>query len=179
MPEMLGLFYAWDNPSVLQTTSPTQVNTLAACGQPLKLIKDWHVQTFRPKWFGLFGGPGQITYRTWSRKARQISVVDLDKRDIEIRMSIDGRNEGYTAVELDPSVDCGQDVKKCIDMGFASALILVPPGRHKVTAEIVKGGCYFYYDMLCLTTHARRWCIQLGRRAQEACYVECPRVLLG
>ena len=138
---LLGLFIAWDNAPAIQSSTVSQVNT--QCGLPLKLIQDWHVRTFRPRWFGLFGAPGKITYRTWSRKARQISVVDLDKRDIAINLRIDGRDQGTTKVDLDPNISCGDNVQKCIDMGFASALVLVPAGRHKVTAEIVRGGCYF------------------------------------
>jgi len=132
---LLGLFVAYDNPQLTRVGVPSQTNT--KCGSPLKTIENWHVRHFRPKWFGLFGGPDKITYRTWSRKARQISVVDLDSRDIEIRMRVDGVDQGHNDVQLDPSVHCGDNVKNCIDMGFGSALILVPPGRHKVTAEIV------------------------------------------
>ncbi|SRR6266550_4511742 len=131
-----GLFIAYENPQLTPGGgASSQTNT--QCGLPLKTIENWHVRYFRPKWFGLFGGPGKITYHTWSRKARQISIVDLDMRDIEIRMRVDGEDRGHNSVELDPYVYCGEDVKKCIDMGFGSALILVPPGRHKVTAEIV------------------------------------------
>ncbi|KAK2467667.1 hypothetical protein APHAL10511_000522 [Amanita phalloides] len=131
-----GLLIGFDNSGMMTPSSESQINT--DCGHPLKTIQDWHVRTFRPKWFGLFGGPGTITYRTWSSKARQISVVDLDKRDIEIRMWVDREDRGHNAVELDHTVECGEDVKKCLDSGFGAARILVPPGWHKVTAEIVK-----------------------------------------
>ena len=73
-------------------------------------------------------------------------------RDIEIRMRVDGEDRGHNNVELDPYVYCGENVKKCIDMGFGSALILVPPGRHKVTAEIVDREClvtfWLFWDLM-------------------------------
>ncbi|KAF8625294.1 hypothetical protein AX15_005459 [Amanita polypyramis BW_CC] len=133
---LISLFVVFgDLPLELPSTGS---QTSTECGYPLKTIEDWHIRTFRPKWFGLFGDPRRIKYRTNSRKARQFSVVDLDRRDIEIRLWVDKEDRGHNAVELDPGVNCGDDVRKCLEMGFGSALVLVPPGRHTVSAEVVK-----------------------------------------
>ncbi|KAF8676698.1 hypothetical protein AX14_004845 [Amanita brunnescens Koide BX004] len=118
-------------------TTVTQINT--QCGQPLTTIEDWHVKAFRPKWFGLIGEPAPIIYRTPFRlKAHQISVVDLDKRDIEIQIWVDKEYMGSRDIELNSTVDCGDDIGKCIELEFATALLVVPPGRHAVRAEIRK-----------------------------------------
>ena len=106
---------------------------------PLMTIEDWHIRTFRPEWFGLFGEPAPIIYRTpWRRKAHQISVVDLDKRDIELSLWVGKEYVGSRDVELNSTVDCGEDIGKCLELDFASALFVVPPGRHTVRAEIRK-----------------------------------------
>ena len=109
------------------------------CNGPLTVIEDWHIRTFRPKWFGLFGEPTPIIYQTpHGLKAHHIAVVDIDKRDIGLHMWADQTYIGSRAVELNSDLDCGESVAKCIDLGFASALIVVPPGRHAVRAEIME-----------------------------------------
>jgi hypothetical protein len=147
-----GLFTSFSLFSLLSLFTPTpalptgtisQINT--ECGRPLTLIQDWHIKTFRPKWFGLFGEPTPIIYRTpRGRKAHQISVVDLDKRDIELQTWVDTEYIGYNKVELNSTVDCGADVVKCINLDFGSTLFVVPPGRHTVRAEIRKSE----YDLI-------------------------------
>ncbi|KAF8708899.1 hypothetical protein AX14_013538 [Amanita brunnescens Koide BX004] len=109
------------------------------CGPPLTTVEDWHIKTFRPKWFGQFGEPAPIIYRTpKGHKAHQISIVDLDKRDIELQVWVDKYDMGFRDVLLDSTVDCGEDLAKCLQLGFASALFVVPPGRHTVRAGIRK-----------------------------------------
>ena len=65
-------------------------------------------------------------------------VVDLDKRDIDIQLSLDDQVQvqDAKAVVLDADVNCGDDVVKCLHLGFSSSLMLIPPGRHTVKAEI-------------------------------------------
>ena len=71
-------------------------------------------------------------------------MVDLDKRDIELQTWVDTEYKGYHPVELNSTVDCGADVVKCLNLNFGSTLFVVPPGRHTVRAEIVKGE----YDLI-------------------------------
>lgn len=114
------------------------------CRSP-RPIQPWRTRSFRPKWFGFMGGPKSLTLRTKGRKAHQVSIVAIDKRDIEIRVWVDKQDLGYKAVEIDDSVDCGDDAARCILMGFASARVLVPPGNHVVKAEIVNDNRTFQW----------------------------------
>jgi hypothetical protein len=68
-------------------------------------------------------------------------MVDLDKRDIEIELWLDDINRGHRPIALDNTVDCGQDIRKCLDLGFASEVLLIPPGEHTFRAEIHKRKC--------------------------------------
>ncbi len=71
--------------------------------------------------------------------SHRVSVVDIDKRDIEIRVWLDAEDRGHRDVNLeDPTVDCGDDISKCLGLGFAAAVVVAPPGRHTVKAEIRK-----------------------------------------
>lgn len=125
-------------------TSPPSLGsrTDLECRQPFTIIKDWYIQAFYPKWFGLFGDPAPIVYRTpKGYKAHRISVVDIDQRDIEIHMWVDNEDRGYHPVDLDVSVDCGDDIYKCLQLDFGSAQIDVPMGEHTVKAMIRKREC--------------------------------------
>jgi hypothetical protein len=70
-------------------------------------------------------------------KAHQISVINLDKHDIELQMWVDEEHMGFRDLKLNLTMDCGDDVAKCVDLD-GSALFVVPPGRHTVRAEIRK-----------------------------------------
>ena len=74
---------------------------------------------------------------TWGRKAHQISVINPNKRDIELHMWVD-RDYMGSDVALNSTVDCGGDITKCLDLDSGSALFVVPPGMHTVRAEIRK-----------------------------------------
>jgi hypothetical protein len=123
------------------TDSMTSMSAYAVgsmCGDPIKTVQPWHVRTFEPRWFGWFGNPVPLTYYTMKgSKAHQISFVALDKRNIEVRLLIDDKDQGYRPVEIDNTVHCGDDVGKCIELGFAVGAIVVPGGKHTVKAEIV------------------------------------------
>ena len=108
------------------------------CERPFTYIEDWNVRTFRPKWFGLFGEPQPIKYRTPpGPKAHQISVVSLDKHDFELQLWVDEEYMGSRDIASNSTADCGDDsdVVKCLTFGSA---FFVPPGRHTVRAEIMK-----------------------------------------
>ncbi|KAF8623795.1 hypothetical protein AX17_007298 [Amanita inopinata Kibby_2008] len=116
---------------------PGSTQTNAECAGPLKDVVPWSVGAFRPKWFGLFGPPTSLTYRTRGRKTHKFSVVDIDRRDVQLTMWIDDEYHGRARdVEIDPTVECGEDVNKCLSLDFSAGLIVVPPGRHTVKIEI-------------------------------------------
>ena len=129
-----------DRSSPLQPTTSQQTNAQTiGYGKPSKVIEDWRVRTFTPKWFGLSIDPIKITYQTTSRKPLVISVV-ARKHDFKIRMCVDGQDQDLDEVALDPTIDCdNSDVKGLISSGVAYAFIEVPHGRHVVTAEMIKG----------------------------------------
>jgi hypothetical protein len=107
------------------------------CGDPIKTVQPWHIRSFEPKWFGWFGGPKPITYHTKGPKAHQVTFVALDKRNIAVRLLIDNVDQGSRGVEVDNNVNCGDDVGKCLELGFAAAALVVPAGKHTLSAEIV------------------------------------------
>jgi hypothetical protein len=125
--------------SIFYTFPPT--TTESQCAEPVVTIEPWHIKTFRPKWFGRFGEPSPIVYKTKSPKPLRVYVVAVDKRGIEVRLRVDDIDQGYQAVELDQTIECGEDVDKCIELGFGYSVADVPPGKHTVKAEIVKGAC--------------------------------------
>ena len=110
-----------------------------SCGGPFPPSQNWQIEAFRPKHWGLFGEPAPITFRTpMGRMSHRVSVVDIDKRDIEIRVWLDDEDKGHRNVDLDSAVDCGDDLFKCLSHDFAAAVVVAPPGRHTVKAEIRK-----------------------------------------
>ena len=87
----------------------------------------------------MFGEPAPIIYRMpYGLNAHQISVVDLDKHDIELQMWVDHEYMGSGDVELNLNVDCGEDVTQCLNLHFGTAFVVIPPGWHIVRAEIRK-----------------------------------------
>jgi len=52
-------------------------------------------------------------------------------------MYIDDKDFGHRSVELDSTVNCGDELVRCLNMGFGAAMISVPPGKHLVRAEIL------------------------------------------
>ncbi|KAM6494618.1 hypothetical protein JOM56_009241 [Amanita muscaria] len=102
-------------------------------------IVPYTINSFRPKWFGLFGEPTPIIYHTpRGRRGHKVTIIAIDRRDIQLRYWVDEKDRGTIPIELDPSVDCGEDIVKCLDLGFSAALIDIPPGRHTFKAEIVR-----------------------------------------
>ncbi|KIL60373.1 hypothetical protein M378DRAFT_923434 [Amanita muscaria Koide BX008] len=108
-------------------------------------IVPYTIKSFRPKWFGLFGEPTPIIYHTpRSRKGHNITVIPIDRRDVELRYWVDGDRVDISGLEpfkYNRSVDCGEDVAKCLDLGFLGVTIAVPPGTsgsHTFKAEIVQ-----------------------------------------
>ncbi|KAM6494625.1 hypothetical protein JOM56_009248 [Amanita muscaria] len=105
-------------------------------------IVPYTIKSFRPKWFGLFGEPTPIIYHTpRSRKGHNITVIPIDRRDVELRYWVDGERVDISGLEpfkYNRSVDCGEDVAKCLDLGFLGVTIAMPPGSRTLKAEIVQ-----------------------------------------
>lgn len=129
-----------DRSSPLQPPTSQQTNTQSiGYGKPTKVVEEWSVRTFTPKWFGWSIDPIKITYHTTSRTPLMISVV-AQKNDFKIRMCVDGQDQDLDDVTLDPTIDCDNTiVKSLISSGGAYGFIEVPHGKHVVTAEMIKG----------------------------------------
>ena len=118
---------------------PAPEETYSECGTPLTDIEPWHIRSFRPERFGIYGEPAPIIYQTpGNDKGHMISVVDIDKRDIEIQFWVDDVHYSKFPVDLDSTVDCGEHIQLCLDLNFGAGRFHVPPGKHTVKAEIVK-----------------------------------------
>jgi hypothetical protein len=58
---------------------------------------------------------------------------------MQLQVFIDGvLNASTTDFELDRSVNCREDVKRCFEQRFSSAVVTVPPGMH--TVEVAWSG---------------------------------------
>ena len=75
----------------------------------------------------------------------QLSVIDIDARDMRYQVFVDGVLQGLsTDFDLDKSIDCGQDVNVCIEKGFAMGTLNIPPGHHTIKVEWIGKGAKYY-----------------------------------
>lgn len=56
-------------------------------------------------------------------------------------MWVDEEYMGSRDLKVNLTMDCGEDVAKCVDLNFGSTHFVVPSGRHTVRAEIRKREC--------------------------------------
>ncbi|KAM6499002.1 hypothetical protein JOM56_006950 [Amanita muscaria] len=127
--------YSQQSPSLVHETSAAHI----VCVNPTPLIP-WSITQFVPKIEGPQAGEPAplILYKTTGHYPHQISVVDLDVKDIIIDAWIDDANLGHREVDLTLSVNCGSDFGTCIGKGFSSAYFTVPPGEHTIQVTIFK-----------------------------------------
>jgi hypothetical protein len=97
------------------------------------IIQDWDYDSFRPD---NFDKPAPIEHPTEGQNWRRIWMVDLYKRDIEIDLWFDDENPVHLPANLDPTIDCGDNVATCLDLSFAYGFLLIPPGKHTFKAKI-------------------------------------------
>lgn len=91
---------------------------------------------------GRDGNPTPIEYTTPRKaKAHRISAVDIDVMDMRIAFFVDNILTGITRkIELNKTMDCGEDYNVCVTAGFSSAMVVVPPGKHNVRLEWAGNG---------------------------------------
>jgi len=58
-------------------------------------------------------------------------LIRLDKRDLDLHVHVGNKEYIHFNVDLDPTVDCRDDIEKCLELNFSSAVLVVPPGRHR------------------------------------------------
>lgn len=94
---------------------------------------------------------------------------------MRLNLFIDSELKGLTTeFVLDRSVDCGDDLRLCLRLGFSAAAIVVPPGKH--TVKIVWAGkgigrshCQNFLYLLVDTLRFHTWYAEdrLGYRTQS------------
>ena len=68
-----------------------------------------------------------------STTAHKLTIMDLDRKDLRMAVFVDGDLFSVTsAVEPDPTQDCGGDLHHCLHMQFSAGVSIIPPGRHIV-----------------------------------------------
>lgn len=81
-------------------------------------------------------GVPQLNYISNKSTAHRLSVFDVDKKDMQMVISVDGIARGLTRdFDLDLEEDCGLDVPVCAQKGFSGGLLVIPAGKHEVLIE--------------------------------------------
>ena len=121
---------------VTHTAEVMRTTTEIVCNPPTTVFQQWDINTIVP---GIDGQPSPIEYTLEHKKPHRLSVIDIDARDMQLGVYVDGVMRGLTTeFELDKSVNCGEDVQTCLNLNFSGGIIVVPPGRH--TIKIVWAG---------------------------------------
>ncbi|KDQ51439.1 hypothetical protein JAAARDRAFT_530376 [Jaapia argillacea MUCL 33604] len=64
-------------------------------------------------------------------KPNRFTVLDVDKRDMQMELLVDSVTRGNTSdFVLDKSVDCGQDYWSCPGKGLSGGIVVVASGKH-------------------------------------------------
>lgn len=100
------------------------------CHEPTTVFQRWAINTIIPDFDGQ---PIPIEHTMDQKKAHRLSIVDIDARDMQLEVYVDGVSSGLTTdFCLDKSVNCGEDVATCLHQNFSGGVVVVPPGRHIV-----------------------------------------------
>ncbi|TFK40587.1 heme peroxidase [Crucibulum laeve] len=101
-----------------------------SCKMPKTVFQRWSINAFVP---GLNGQPSPIRYTLDHKKPHLLSLVDIDARDMQMAVLVDGVIQGLTTeFELDKSDDCGEDYNACISRNFSAGMVVIPSGKHSV-----------------------------------------------
>lgn len=101
-----------------------------SCKPPTTVFQRWDVNTILPD---VNGRPYPIEYTLTHTKAHRLSIVDIDKRDMQLGVYVDDVIQGMTTdFVLDKAVECGEDVRTCLNRNFSGGVVIVPPGKHTV-----------------------------------------------
>ncbi|KAF5338924.1 hypothetical protein D9611_008742 [Ephemerocybe angulata] len=108
-----------------------RLNTFS-CANPTH-IRPWESYTMLP-------GPDNRTMpfivTLDSPKKRRITFVDLDQRDMQFKVSVDGRKKAVSSdFVLDRRIDCGDRVEQCLEMGFSTVQVIIPSGKKTIKLE--------------------------------------------
>ncbi|KAF6757490.1 heme peroxidase [Ephemerocybe angulata] len=115
-----------------------RLNTFS-CANPTH-IRPWESYTMLP-------GPDNRTMpfivTLDSPKKRRITFVDLDQRDMQFKVSVDGRKKAVSSdFVLDRRIDCGDRVEQCLEMGFSTVQVIIPSGKKTIKLEWIGKGTF-------------------------------------
>lgn len=103
------------------------------CPEPTTVFEAWGIVNFD---LGPDGVPVPIQYNTNNQKAHKVSIMDIDEKDTRMKLYIDDIYAGVTSdFEVNKTMNCGDDLRLCLQQGYSSGVIIVPPGRHEVKIE--------------------------------------------
>jgi hypothetical protein len=126
------------------------------CNPPITVFQRWDINTIIQ---GLDGQPSPIEYTLEHKKPHRLSVVDIDARDMQMEIYVDGITRGLTTdFKLDKSVNCGEDIQTCLNLNLSGGVVVVPPGKHTVQIVWVGKGENVVLDRLAMLTILGRIC---------------------
>ncbi|KAF8885157.1 heme peroxidase [Infundibulicybe gibba] len=100
------------------------------CREPTSVFQKWDTNILLP---GPDGQPTPIEYTMDHKKPHRLTLLDIDARDMQLDVLVDGVVRGRTTdFELDKTVDCGEDHNLCLKHNFSAGVVVVPPGKHTV-----------------------------------------------
>ena len=106
------------------------------CPAPITVFQPWEVNMILP---GHDDKPIPVEYTLDYQKPHRVCAIDIDARDMELEIYVDGILRGLTSeFELDKSVNCADDWKACRAKNFSVGCVIVAPGDHIV--KLVWGG---------------------------------------
>ncbi|KAF8664844.1 hypothetical protein AX16_000685 [Volvariella volvacea WC 439] len=108
----------------------TRAEDYLTCRPPTRIFQKWTPNTFLP---GPDGYPMPVTYTLEHPRPHRLSIIDLDARDMQMAINVDGVPSGITSdFVLDKYVTCGDNISRCVNYNFSGGVVVVPPGRHTV-----------------------------------------------
>ena len=79
-----------------------------------------------------------------SPKKRRFTFVDIDQRDMQFKVSVNGKKKALSSdFVLDRRVECGDDVELCLKKGFSQASVIVSGGKKVIKVEWVGKGAFY------------------------------------
>ncbi|KDQ52626.1 hypothetical protein JAAARDRAFT_50265 [Jaapia argillacea MUCL 33604] len=114
----------------LRPSTPIEENPANITVATLEVFDPYHVEEIR---LGLDNKPIPVK-RTYERgRPYQLTIIDVDKRDMRVSIFVDGILRGVTTdFDLDKLIDCELDSRACVALNFSTGVIVILLGNHTV-----------------------------------------------
>ncbi|KJA24877.1 hypothetical protein HYPSUDRAFT_38235 [Hypholoma sublateritium FD-334 SS-4] len=117
----------------LPPRTPAPSGPRPACLPPLTPIQPWQIVTMKS---GSDGKLIPLEYTLKHRTAHQLSLIDIDAKDLAVSFWVDNVSVGNSpSVPLNKTDNCGEDYGECLRRGFSAGVIVVPKGKHTVRVQ--------------------------------------------